>query len=74
MGKWKFSCISALDRDEWSASRLGRFTSEEIGPGTHWIGGLVGLTGGLDVVEKRKLTPAGIRKPAVQPVTRGCTD
>jgi hypothetical protein len=28
---------SALVGDKWSASRLGRFTSGEIAPGTHWI-------------------------------------
>jgi hypothetical protein len=34
---------------EWSASRPGRFT-----PGTHLIGGWVGLRTGPDAVEKRK--------------------
>jgi hypothetical protein len=29
--------------------------SEEINPGTHWIGGWVGPTVGLDNMEKRKL-------------------
>jgi hypothetical protein len=29
---------SALDGDEWSASRRGRFTRREQVPGTHWIG------------------------------------
>jgi hypothetical protein len=42
---------------EWSASIPGRFTPGEIDPGTHWIGGRVGL----DDVEKRKfLTLPGI--------------
>jgi hypothetical protein len=40
---------SALAAGEWSAS-----PPEEIGPGTHWIEGWVGLRAGLDVVEKRK--------------------
>jgi hypothetical protein len=30
---------SALDGDEWSASRPGRFTPKERAPDTHWIGG-----------------------------------
>jgi hypothetical protein len=46
---------SALDGGEWSASRLGRFTLREIVPGTHWIGGWVGLRVGLDAVVKRKI-------------------
>jgi hypothetical protein len=29
---------SALVGGEWSASRPGRFTSEERAPGTHWVG------------------------------------
>jgi Flp pilus assembly protein TadB len=51
-----------LDEDEWSASRLCRFTQRERAPGTHWIGGRVGLRGDLDDVEKRKSVAfAGIR-------------
>jgi hypothetical protein len=46
----------ALVRDEWSASRPGRFTSGVRAPGTHWIGGWVGLRPSLDV-EKRKFWP-----------------
>jgi hypothetical protein len=41
---------SALAGSEWSASRSGRFT-----PGTHWIGGWVGLRIGLEDVERRKI-------------------
>jgi hypothetical protein len=37
-------------------------------PGTHWMGGWLGPRACLDVVEKRKMCPAGIRTPAVQPV------
>jgi hypothetical protein len=36
-------------RGEWSASRPGRSTA-----GTHWIGGWVGLTIGMDDVEPYK--------------------
>jgi hypothetical protein len=45
---------SALAGGEWSPSRLGRFTPEERAPGTHWIGGWVDPSAGLDDVEKRK--------------------
>jgi hypothetical protein len=45
---------SALVRGELSASRLCRFTPGERAPGTHWIRGWVGLTAGLDEVEKRQ--------------------
>jgi hypothetical protein len=33
---------------EWSASRLGRFTTGERSHGTHWIGGWLGSRAGLD--------------------------
>jgi hypothetical protein len=33
------------------------FTSVEKAPGAHWIGGWVGLTAGLDAVEKKKVSP-----------------
>jgi hypothetical protein len=39
---------SARDGAECSASRPGRFTSAEIAPGTHWIGGWVGPRANLD--------------------------
>jgi hypothetical protein len=42
---------SALDGGEWSASRPGRLTPGEIAVGTHWMGGWVSLTTGLDVME-----------------------
>jgi hypothetical protein len=32
-----------IDGGEWSASRSDRFTPRERAPGTHWIGGWVGL-------------------------------
>jgi hypothetical protein len=41
---------SALDRGEWSASRLGRFTARERALNTHWMGGWVVLRTGLDTV------------------------
>jgi hypothetical protein len=54
----------ALAGGEWPASRPCRFTPGERAPGTHWIGGWVGPTAGLDDVEKildttgtRTLTP-----------------
>jgi hypothetical protein len=60
MGKWRYSSIhsliSALDGGEWSASRPGRFTPRERAPGTHWIGGWVGLRATLDAVVKRKFS------------------
>jgi hypothetical protein len=45
---------SALDGGEWSASRPGRLIAGERAPGTHGIGGWVGLRAGLDEVAKRK--------------------
>jgi hypothetical protein len=46
---------SALVGDEWSASGPFRFTTGEMAPGTHWIGGCVGPRASLDAVEKRKI-------------------
>jgi hypothetical protein len=46
---------SALDGCEWSASRAGRFTPKERDPGTHWVGGWVDSSAGLDAVVKRKI-------------------
>jgi hypothetical protein len=48
---------SALEGDEWSASRFGRVTPWERAPGTHWIGRLVGIRACLDDMEKRKILP-----------------
>jgi hypothetical protein len=57
--EWRYSSThsltSALDGDEWSASRLGRFTPRERAPGTHWIGGWVDPRAGLDAVVKRNV-------------------
>jgi len=44
-----------LDGDELSASCPGRFTGVERVPGTHWIGGWVGLRTGRNKVVKRKV-------------------
>jgi hypothetical protein len=49
---------SALAGSEWSASRPGRFITEERAPGTHWIGCWVDPRVGLDDVEKI-LDPTG---------------
>jgi hypothetical protein len=43
-----------LDGREWSASCPSHFTPGKRAPGTHWIGGLVDPTAGLDDVENRK--------------------
>jgi hypothetical protein len=48
--------ISALDGNNRSASRTGRFIPRERAPVTHWIGGWVGPRAGLDAVVKRKIT------------------
>jgi hypothetical protein len=52
MGEWMYSSnhslILVLDGGEWSASRPGRFTSQDRAPGTHWIGGWVGPRAVLD--------------------------
>jgi hypothetical protein len=47
---------SALDGGKWSASRPGRaLTPTERTPGTHWIGGWVGLRTSLDAGARRKI-------------------
>jgi hypothetical protein len=46
---------SALAGGEWSASRQGRFTTEERAPSSQWIGGWVGPSAGLDEVKRRKI-------------------
>jgi hypothetical protein len=42
----------AIVGGEWSGSRRCRFTPGERAPGTHWIGGWVGLRAGLGDMEK----------------------
>jgi hypothetical protein len=68
---------SALVGGEWSASRPCRFTPGERAPGTHWIGGWVGLRSGLDAVEKRKFLPyrdSNSDPSVIQPVASRYTD
>jgi hypothetical protein len=81
-GEWRYnsthSLTSALDGGEWSASRPGRFTARKTAPGTHWLGGWVGLRAVLDTALKRK-TPSPRREsnpdhPIVQPVASRYTD
>jgi hypothetical protein len=56
----------ALAGSEWSASRPHCFTPGERDPGTHWMGGWVDPTAGLDDVEKREfLTLLGLADPLV---------
>jgi hypothetical protein len=59
IGEWRYSSThsltSALDEGDWSASRLGRFTTRERARGTHWIGGWEGPRAVLDAVVKRKI-------------------
>jgi hypothetical protein len=67
------SLTPALDGDEWSASRPGRFTPRKRAIGTHWIGGWVGPRAVLDAVVKRKIPSPPPREskprtPIVQPV------
>jgi hypothetical protein len=79
MGEWRWYSsthflTSALDGDEWLASRPGRFTPGERAPGTHWIGGWVDPRAVLDAVVKRKIPSPrrewNPRTPTVQPVDR----
>jgi len=54
-----------------SVSRAGRFIPGERAPGTHWIGGRVGLRAVLDVAAKRKIpVPTEKRIPVVQPAAK----
>jgi hypothetical protein len=80
---WSYTSISsyvfmALDGGEWSASHHGHFTPRESAPGTHWIGGWVGLRTFLGAVVKRKIPSprreSNPRTPIVQPVAQRYTD
>jgi len=53
---------SALDGDERSVSRPGRFATGEKASGTHWLGGWLGPRAGPDVVAKRR-TPCRETNP-----------
>jgi hypothetical protein len=82
LGEWRcsstHSLTSAVDGNEWSASRPGPFTAREIVPGTHWIGGWVGPRAGVDTVVKRKIPSSrwesNPRTPIVQPIAQRYTD
>jgi hypothetical protein len=67
---------AALEGDEWSDSRPGRFTPGERVPSSHWIGSWGGTRAGLDGVVKRQIpsprresTPPPPRTPIRQPVS-----
>jgi hypothetical protein len=47
---------SALDEGQRPASSPDLFTPEERAPGTHWIGGCVGLRADLGPTKKRKIS------------------
>jgi hypothetical protein len=65
---------SALDGSEWSASRSYRALSPGVDPGTHWIGGWVGLRAGLHTeATERILCLLRDQTPVVQSVVRQCT-
>jgi hypothetical protein len=67
---------SALAGGEWSATRPGRFNTEERATITHFIGGWVGPRTGLKDVEKI-LAPTGTQTPdpsVIQPVACRYTD
>jgi hypothetical protein len=53
MGDWRQSL--ALDGAKWLASSLCPFTPWETATSTHFIGGWVGPTADLDVIERRKI-------------------
>jgi hypothetical protein len=82
LGEWRYSSThsmtSALDGEECSASRPGRFTQRERAPGTHWVGGWVGPRTVLDAVVKGKIPSphreSNPRTPIVQPVVQRYTD
>jgi hypothetical protein len=63
--KYSFSFVtSALDGGEWSASRPVYALPRERKPGTHWIGGYVGLRAGLDTEDRGKYS---LLLPEIEP-------
>jgi len=48
---------SALDVDEWLASRPGSFTPREESVGTHWLGGWMGHKVGLGAMAMPTRSP-----------------
>jgi hypothetical protein len=59
-GKLKISLTSALNKGEWSASRLGRFIAREIEPCIHWVRHRVGKSGSLENLQKNLKRLSGI--------------
>lgn len=49
----------ALDGNRWPASQPGHFRPMETASGTHWMGGWVGPTVGIGILEKRKIALSG---------------
>jgi hypothetical protein len=74
MRKWSYSSTiidpGTLDGGEWSASRPCRSTLGESALGTHWLGGWVGTTAGLEHCGTKPFVSAGDRTPTIQPVVR----
>jgi hypothetical protein len=67
--------LSALDKNEWSASGPCRFISVESAPGTYWIGGWVGPGTGLDAVKKKQIScPSWDSTPVIQPAASRYTE
>jgi hypothetical protein len=69
--------ISALVASECSALYPGRFIPGERAPGTHWVGGWVGPSTGLNDVVKIKfltLLDSNSDPLVVQSVASRCTD
>jgi len=62
---------STLDGNEWSASRPGHSTPQEIAPDTHWIGGWVGPRSGVDTKSSQLLL--GLKTSIFQPVDQRYT-
>jgi hypothetical protein len=81
---WGSGCIAPLILDLGTRWRWvviftpGRFTPRERAPGTHWMGGRVGLGAVLDAVVKRKIPSprreSNPRTPIIQPVAQRYTD
>jgi len=57
---------SSLGECEWSKSHAGRLDPGDSAPSIFWTGGCVGLSDGLDTLNKSKIG----RSPEVQPVAK----
>jgi hypothetical protein len=68
---YSFSFLTlALDEDEWSVSRSGRFLPPGMAPNTHWIGGWVDLIAGLDTrLEEQFFTSTRDQTPVIRHYT-----